>query len=833
RWPFWMGGVVTLVAFALLVADARPTLVRTWETLLRDPGQVGLGATLAITLALALPLLAGATAAFLAWQCIRLLQLARYLGALHAAAGSRLERAAPLTRLGYLARGVPFTASGVPGAEEVKLATILSQARGVLVLGDDGAGKTTALHEYAHALSSRRNLLAIAFGRRPLPIMLPLEWFARRALGMEDPRSYAVAQQLWAFGAGHLAARAPSALRHWNVALLCDGLDEVPAVQRAAVAEHIGEWRGIAYPEARVIISCALSAYLAENAALASLSALERVVLTGVRVEDVPRLLRHSARSARARAAAARYAAPETSAYGLGGQIGHPATLAAVLAVAGANQSAPPGRGHLLRAYADVLCARAGDDVSAARLRLLLETVAGALRANESAALPVPRGASAATAVREWLQRTANAATLDMTGLTPVVETALRLGVLEQPRGAACVRFVARDVEAVFAALALERLDQATPDRPLPPDLLAPHWREPALLWAGFTSDPGRLIERLLGLRSDSDRATAGITVPALALAATLEACAPALAAPRAPDDAALAAKAPGEAERHLRRIFDEVGQRVEGTEARQALVHELAVIERQGQVDLTAHLVTVARSGALGRLVRAQAIELLGGIATPASLDGLVALLPETDAVLRGAVDRAFAALGALALPRLQRALGSEDERLRLRALEALGQGSERGISAVVAATASEVPQDRETAARALGALKALEGVPALAALLDDRAEAVRLAAAEALGYVRARAATTALIAHAGTAQVTQRAAIAAALGATQDAAALDTLLALLGDTAPPVRRAAAEALGKLGSEQAVRQLRERLDDPDAWVRAAAATALRRLGHR
>ncbi|HEY7983899.1 MAG TPA: hypothetical protein VID73_07010, partial [Ktedonobacterales bacterium] len=46
RWPFWMGGVVTLVAFALLVADARPTLVRTWETLLRDPGQVGLGATL-------------------------------------------------------------------------------------------------------------------------------------------------------------------------------------------------------------------------------------------------------------------------------------------------------------------------------------------------------------------------------------------------------------------------------------------------------------------------------------------------------------------------------------------------------------------------------------------------------------------------------------------------------------------------------------------------------------------------------------------------------------------------------------------------------------------
>ncbi|HEV2235519.1 MAG TPA: hypothetical protein VGR57_02555, partial [Ktedonobacterales bacterium] len=328
RWPFWVGGAVALAAFALLLAGAGATLARTWDTIRHDPGQVGLGATLAITLAFALPLLAGTVAGFLAWQSVRLLQLARYLGAIHATAGDRLARAAPLSRLGYVARGVPFTATGAPAAEEVRIASILSHARGVLLLGDDGAGKTTSLTDCAHALSSRRNLLAIAFGRRPLPIVLPLDWFARRALGMDDPVGYGVAEQLRAFGAGQLAARAPGALRHWHVTLLCDGLDEVPQVARAAVADRLGALLGAAYPQTRLIITCSLSAYLAESAVQARLNALERVVLTGIHVDEAPRMLRHGARSSRARAVAALYTAAETSSYGLGGQLGHPATLA-------------------------------------------------------------------------------------------------------------------------------------------------------------------------------------------------------------------------------------------------------------------------------------------------------------------------------------------------------------------------------------------------------------------------------------------------------------------------------------------------------------------------
>jgi HEAT repeat protein len=830
-----MALAVALAAFALLAADAHTTLLRIWETLLRDPGQVGLGATLAVTMALTLPLLAGATAGFLAWQGARLLQLAHYLDAVHTAATDRLERAAPLSRLGYIARGMPFAANGLPGPEEVRLSAILGRARGVLLLGDDGVGKTTALNDYAHALSGRRHLLAIAFGRRPLPIFLPLGRFARTTSSPPDQQAAGVADQLRAFGASYLAARAPSALHHWNVVLLCDGLDEIPSPQRKAAAEQCSVFWGDAYPEVRMVVTCSLSAYLADAPLLASLNVLERVVLTGVHAEDAPRLLRHGLRSGRARALAASYTTPEMSAHGLGSQLAHPATLAALLAVLGADRTVPPGRGHLLRAYADVLCAQAGDDALAARLRLLLETVAGALRANEIAAVPIPVGASAVAAVRDWLEQTSGSATPSADDLAPLVEAALRCGVLEQPRGAACVRFVARSVEAVFAALALERFEQTAPNQPLPPDLIAPHWREPVLLWAGFASEPGRLVERLLSLPPAAVTARDGsFAVPALALAATLEAFAPALAESQVPDAVAATLTTPlVAAEPHLRLIFDEVGRCVSGAEARQALVHELMVVERQGLVDLAGHLVIVARCAALGRLVRAQAVELLGGIASPASLDGLVALLPETDAVLRGAVDRAFAAAGPLAMPRLQRALGSEDERLRLRALEALGHGSQRAIASLAASTSSEDYHERETAARALGALKAIDGVPALATLLDDRADAVRLAAVEALGHIRVHGATTALISHAGAAQATMRAAIAAALGETQDAAALNSLLSMLGDEAPPVRAAAAEALGKLGDERAVRPLREHLDDADPWAQASAATALRRLGHR
>jgi HEAT repeat protein len=757
---------------------------------------------------------------------VRLLQLATYLDAVHIAADHRL-RATTLSRLGYVARGMPFAASGMPGSAEVKLATLLGRTRGMLLLGDDGSGKSTALADFAHGLSSRRNLFPIAFGRRPLPVSLSLEWFARVTSGSADALPASVAHQLRAFGASQLALRSIRALRHWNMVLLCDGLDEIPAAQRPEVAERLAVALGRAYPEARLVVTSSLGAYLTDSARLASLNALERVVLTGVPTDQAPRLVRHGVHSARARSLAARFAEQTTQAHGLGSQVSHPATLAALVIVLGAEQATLPGRGHLLRAYADVLCARAGDGARAEQVGRLMESLAGALRANNVAAIPHDPSDSAASAVRHWLERTSGPQATSRQDLDLIVAAALRCGLLDMPRGADCIRFAARSVEAVFAALALERFSREAPSRPLPADLLEPQWCEPVLLWAGFGADPGWLAQRVLELPVSAGEWTTA--APALALAAALEAFAPALAGQPHHD----AATAPEAAGQQLRPVLDEVARRAPGAKGQQALIQQLAVIERYGLVDLTSHLVTLAQCGALSRIVRAQAIELLGGIASPASLDGLLELLPETDAVLRGAVDRAFASAGPLAVPRLQRTLGSEDERLRLRALEALGQGREGGIATIAAATTSEGAQEREIAARALGALRATDAIPALTALLDDRAEAVRLATIEALGRMGTTEAIPPLIAHAGAAQASVRAAIAAALGETRDATVLALLLTMLGDEVATVRAAAAEALGKLGDELAVQPLREHLGDTDPWAQASAATALRRLGRR
>jgi HEAT repeat protein len=828
RWPFWVAAGVALIALALLLSETHTGMPGVWSDLLHDPGHIGLGTTLMLTLVVTLPLLAGAAAGFLAWQGARLLQLSTYLDAVRSDADRRLQ-AATLSRLGYVASGVPFAASGLPGMEEIRLATLLSRGRGVLLLGDDGSGKSTALAGYARALSGRRSLLPIAFGRQPLPIPVSLEWFARVSGGSDGALASSVAELLWRYGAHHLAARSVRALRHWNVVLLCDGLDEVPSDRRSQVAAHLASALSAEYPDARLVATSSLGAYLTDAPRLTSLQALERVVLTGVRAQDAPRLLRHAAHTGRARNLAARYADPATTARGLGGQLSHPATLAALTAILDTEQAPPPGRGHLVRAYADMLCASAGDDTLADAVGRLLESLAGSLRANNMPAVPLRPGDDVVAAVRQWLERSAGQHASEPYDFEALIEAARRVGIVEQPRGTDCVRFTSRSVEAVFAALALERIARRAPDPPLPADLLAPHWYEPLLLWAGFDGEPGRLAQRLLDLPASTGAWT--ILAPALALAAALEAWAPALDELQASD-----AATPRLADRTLRLVFDEVARRAPGADARQEFIHHVSVIERHGLVDLTSHLVSVARCAALGRIVRAQAIELLGGIASSVSLDGLFELLPETDAVLRDAVDRAIVAAGPLAVPRLQRALGSEDERLRLRALAALGQHREGGVAALAATTTSADARERETAARALGALRATDAVPSLAALLTDNAEAVRLAAIEALGQMRSADATAALLAHAQTGHDSERTSTAAALGETHDVAALAALLALLGDDNASVRAAAAEALGKLGKmddERVMRSLRERLGDTDPWAQASAATALRRLGQR
>ncbi|HEX9412808.1 MAG TPA: hypothetical protein VF916_04840, partial [Ktedonobacterales bacterium] len=294
-WPLIPAVVASAIVAFLIYAARSDVLMRTVRVALQNPDQVDLSATLTLILGIGIPLLAGAGAGFVSWQAIRLLQLNHYLREVHRSVEGCIQQTAALSRLGYIPRGLPFAANGLPdtGAER-SLAAILPRARGILLLGDNGVGKTLALLEYARELSSRRRLLAIALGQSPLPLLVPLAAYADAAVWGEAPDMGFLAAQLRAYGAPNLSARLPWAINHWNVAVLCDGLDEVPTGARARVAGHFAQFMTEAFPSARLVMTCALTVYLAASEQLTSLSGLERVVITGIGQDELPRLLRQA-----------------------------------------------------------------------------------------------------------------------------------------------------------------------------------------------------------------------------------------------------------------------------------------------------------------------------------------------------------------------------------------------------------------------------------------------------------------------------------------------------------------------------------------------------------
>jgi HEAT repeat protein len=278
-----------------------------------------------------------------------------------------------------------------------------------------------------------------------------------------------------------------------------------------------------------------------------------------------------------------------------------------------------------------------------------------------------------------------------------------------------------------------------------------------------------------------------------------------------------------------------------------------LTDIEREGGVDLVAHLGTVATCTVLSRLVRAQAITVLGAWASPVAIETLITLFGETDPVLRAAVDDALVTAGAEAVGPLRAAMTLGDDQLRARAAEVLSRGGAAALSAALASLDDAEAPVRAAAARTLGALGAAQpagtasqprgrvattrrrdveaGVDALHARLDDPSSTVRVASAWALGRIGSRRSVSILEAHLSKPDPDLRAAIAEAFGALHQTSTLDQLIKLLDDPDARVRASAAEALGRLGDKRAVTPLRKRLGDTDLWSKAAAAAALRLLG--
>lgn len=112
-----------------------------------------------------------------------------------------------------------------------------------LLLGASGAGKTLFLHAYLAAASQHRRELI--FGRRcKLPILLPLKHYALflQALDLDDPADFSLLDFLLTCdlpGLTHLRPHLGTLFQQGRLLLLCDGLDDVPAVYRPALDQEL------------------------------------------------------------------------------------------------------------------------------------------------------------------------------------------------------------------------------------------------------------------------------------------------------------------------------------------------------------------------------------------------------------------------------------------------------------------------------------------------------------------------------------------------------------------------------------------------------------------
>jgi HEAT repeat protein len=261
-------------------------------------------------------------------------------------------------------------------------------------------------------------------------------------------------------------------------------------------------------------------------------------------------------------------------------------------------------------------------------------------------------------------------------------------------------------------------------------------------------------------------------------------------------------------------------------------LAAKLAVESGYAQVMrgmLVPRLLRVLRSRRVGQSVRAAAARAWREIGDAAAVPGLLAALGDADANMREAAAEALGEIGAPAVPGLLAALRDESWQVREAAAKALEQIGAPAVPGLLAALRDESWQVREAAAKALEQIGA-PAVPGLLAALRDESWQVREAAAKALEQIGAPA-VPGLLAALRDADWNARRAAAEALGEIGDAAAVPGLLAALRDADADVRREAAWALGRIGDAAAVPGLLAALRDADADVRWAAAWALRKIG--
>jgi HEAT repeat protein len=264
--------------------------------------------------------------------------------------------------------------------------------------------------------------------------------------------------------------------------------------------------------------------------------------------------------------------------------------------------------------------------------------------------------------------------------------------------------------------------------------------------------------------------------------------------------------------------------------------------------------------------MIRRLAIETLGEIVDPASLDYLLAKLDDTDIASQQAAVNSISALVA-AMPEIKNDVlmkirrlsqapsvpmklnslsvfvniqgeGFHDELLlaskdsdpviRQKAISLMGKfGEERFADQLVLSLADESTAVRLAAINAIVHLRPEKGLEPLIASLEDSDIWIRTAAAQALGEYRHPEALRPLMKHLHSDLPPVRIAVIEALGKSEDAGVRDVLFDCLAESDLELRRSAILSLARVPGREVFERLIAALGNEDWRIRAASATAL------
>src|SRR5688572_6904916 len=270
--------------------------------------------------------------------------------------------------------------------------------------------------------------------------------------------------------------------------------------------------------------------------------------------------------------------------------------------------------------------------------------------------------------------------------------------------------------------------------------------------------------------------------------------------------------------------------------------------------------------------MIRRLAIETLGEIPDPASIDYLLAKLDDSDVASQQAAVNSISALVTTfpeiendVMSKIRKLLQSHsipiklnslsvfvniqgegyhdelllaskdsDPTIRQKAVSLMGKfGEERFADQLVLSLADEATSVRLAAISGIVRLRPETGLEPLISSLDDNDIWIRTAAAQALGEYRHPASIEPLMRHLTHDPPPVRIAVIEALGKSEDPNVKDVLFHCLEESDPEIQRAAVLALARIPGRDVFERLIAALSSPDWRIRAAAATALGARGDR